>query len=62
MKVCAKRFASHREHAQEDRSFYHNLTPTQRLQIWLEICRFDRLNAPEFRLQRVSRVTPLRGR
>jgi hypothetical protein len=58
----ARVFRSFQEEEEADRTFYQNLTPAERLKIWLKLCRFDRLNEPEQRLQRVCRITPLRGR
>lgn len=62
MERVAQKFESFGEEAVADREFYRKLSPAQRLKVWLEICRFDRLNEPEQRLQRVYRVTPLGGR
>ena len=62
MKRVAHKFRSFQEEAAADRAFYRGLTPAERLKIWLQICRFDLLNAPEQRLQRVYRITPLGGR
>jgi len=62
MERVARKFESFGGEAAADREFYRKLSPAERLKIWLEICRFDRLNEPEQRLQRVYRVTPLGGR
>lgn len=62
MKLVARKYVSFEEEAAADREFYRAMSPAERLKIWLQICRFDRLNAPEQRLQRVYRVTPLGGR
>jgi hypothetical protein len=59
MKRVARTFGSFEEENAADREFYRLLTPAERLKIWLQICRFDLLNAPEQRLQRVYRITPL---
>ena len=58
----ARKFASFKEEAAADREYYRSLSPAERLRIWLQICRFDLLDAPEQRLQRVYRITPLGGR
>ena len=55
-------FPSFKEAEKADREFYRSLTPAARLQIWFELCRFDRLDEPEHRLQRVYRIAPLGGR
>ena len=62
MERVARKFESFGEEAAADREFYRKMGPAERLKIWLKICRFDRLNEPEQRLQRVYRVTPLGGR
>lgn len=62
MERVARKFASFKDEADADRAFYRSLPPAERLKIWLGICRFDLLNAPERRLQRVYRITPLGGR
>ena len=62
MERVARKFESFGEEAAADREFYRTLSPAERLKMWLKICRFDRLNEPEQRLQRVYRVTPLGGR
>jgi hypothetical protein len=62
MKRVARSFRSFEEENAADREFYRRMTPAERLKIWLQICRFDLLNAPEQRLQRVHRITPLGGR
>ncbi len=62
MKKVASKFRSFAEQEEADREFYRRLTPSERLKIWLRLCRFDRLDAPEHRLQRVYRVAPLGGR
>lgn len=62
VKRVAAKFQTFEEHEEADRQFYRRLTPSERLRIWLQICRFDRLDAPEFRLRRVYRVAPLGGR
>ena len=55
-------FRNFKEAEEADRDFYRSLTPAERLEIWLELCRFDRLDEPEHRLQRVYRIAPLGGR
>ena len=62
MERVARKFESFGEEAAADREFYRKMNPAERLKVWLKICRFDRLNEPEQRLQRVYRVTPLGGR
>ena len=62
MERVARKFESFGEEAAADREFYRKLSPAERLKIWLKICRFDRLNEPKQRLQRVYSVTPLGGR
>ena len=54
-------FRNFKEAEEADREFYRNLTPAERLKIWLELCHFERLDEPEQRLQRVYRVAPLAG-
>jgi hypothetical protein len=54
-------FRNFKEAEEADRDFYRNLTPAERLQIWFELCHFDRLDEPEQRLQRVYRIAPLAG-
>ena len=61
MERIARTFRSFEEESAADREFYRRLTPAERLKIWLQICRFDLLDAPEQRLQRVYRLTPLGG-
>jgi hypothetical protein len=58
MERIARTFRSFEEENAADREFYRRLTRAERLTIWLQICRFDLLNAPEQRLQRVYRITP----
>jgi hypothetical protein len=55
-------FRNFQEAEEADRYFYRSLTPDERLKIWFELCRFDRLDEPEHRLQRVYRIAPLGGR
>ena len=62
MERVARKFESFGKEAAADREFYRKMSPAERLKVWLKICRFDRLNEPEQRLQRVYRVTPLGGR
>ncbi len=57
MERIARTFRSFEEENAADREFYRRLTPAERPTIWLQICRFDLLNAPEQRLQRVYRIT-----
>ena len=59
MERIARTFRSFEEENAADREFYRRLTPAERLKIWLQICRFDLLDAPAQRLQRVYRITPL---
>jgi len=54
-------FRNFKEAEEADRDFYRNLTPAERLKIWFELCRFERLDEPEHRLQRVYRIAPLAG-
>jgi hypothetical protein len=54
-------FRNFKEAEEADRDFYRNLTPAERLKIWFELCRFERLDEPEQRLQRVYRIAPLAG-
>ena len=54
-------FRNFKEAEEADREFYRNLTPAERLKIWLELCHFERLDEPEQRLQRVYRIAPLAG-
>ncbi|MEX1110586.1 MAG: hypothetical protein WEB31_02175 [Chthoniobacterales bacterium] len=61
MERIARTFRSFEEENAADREFYRRLTPAERLKTWLQICRFDLLSAPEQRLQRVCRITPLGG-
>ena len=56
----AKKFPSFSAHEKEDNRFYRELGSVERLKIWLQLCRFDRNDAPGKRLKRVYRVTPLR--
>lgn len=62
MKRVGRKFRSFAEQETADREFYRSLTPAERLKIWLQLCRFDLLDAPDKRLQRVYRVAPLGGR
>jgi len=55
-----KVFLSFASHARENRRFYRSLTSAESLKIWLELCRFDKNDAPGKRLKRVYRITPLR--
>jgi hypothetical protein len=58
----ARVFRSFKEAEEADREFYRNLTPTERIEIWCDLCRFNDLDEPEHRLQRVYRIAPLGGR
>jgi hypothetical protein len=61
MERIARTFRSFEEENAADREFYRRLTPAERLKIWLQICRFDLLNAPEQRFKKVYRIAPLGG-
>jgi hypothetical protein len=56
----AKIFPSFSAHEKEDSRFYRELGSAERLKIWLQLCRFDRNDAPGKRLKRVYRIAPLR--
>lgn len=56
----AKVFHSFASHDRENQRFYRSLTSTESLRIWLELCRFDRNDAPGKRLKRVFRIVPLK--
>ena len=62
MDRVVRKFFSFAEQEAADREFYRGLTPAERLKIWMQLCRFDLLDAPDKRLQRVYRVAPLGGR
>jgi len=54
-----KVFLSFASHARENRRFYRSLTSAESLKIWLELCRFDKNDAPGRRLKKVWRMVPL---
>lgn len=60
MAKIAKIFLSFASHERENHCFYRSLPPAESLKIWLELCRFDKNDAPGKRLKRVYRITPLR--
>lgn len=60
MAKTAKLFSSFSVHEKEDNRFYRSLSSAERLKIWLQLCRFDRNDAPGKRLKRVYRITSLR--
>jgi len=60
MAKVAKIFRSFSSHERDNQRFYRSLPPAESLKIWLELCRFDKNDAPRKRLKRVYRITPLR--
>ena len=56
----AKLFRSFTSHDRENQRFYRSLTSAESLKIWLELCRFDKNDAPGKRLKRVFRIVPLK--
>ena len=55
-----KLFRSFTSHDRENQRFYRSLTSAESLKIWLELCRFDKNDAPGKRLKRVFRIVPLK--
>lgn len=45
-------FRNFKEAEEADRDLYRNLTPAERLKIWFELCRFDRLDEPKHRIKK----------
>ena len=60
MAKVAKIFRSFASHDRANQRFYRLLTSAESLKIWLELCRFDKNDAPGKRLKRVYRIAPLR--
>jgi hypothetical protein len=58
MARVAKVFRSFASHDRETQRFYRSLTSAESLKIWLELCRFDKNDAPRKRLKRVFRIVP----
>ena len=56
----AKLFRSFASHDRENQRFYRSLTSAESLKIWVELCRFDKNDAPGKRLKRVFRIVPLK--
>jgi hypothetical protein len=56
----AKLFRSFASHDRENQRLYRSLTSAESLKIWLELCRFDKNDAPGKRLKRVFRIVPLK--
>ena len=56
----ANLFRSFTSHDRENQRFYRSLTSAESLKIWLELCRFDKNDAPGKRLKRVFRIVPLK--
>ena len=56
----AKLFQSFAFHDRANQRFYRSLTSAESLKIWLELCRFDKNDAPGKRLKRVFRIIPLK--
>lgn len=52
-------FRDFKEAEEADREFYRDLSPAERFRMWCELCRFDLLDEPEHRLQRIYRIAPL---
>jgi len=59
MAKVAKVFRSFASHDRENRRFYRSLPSAESLKIWLELCRFDKNDAPRRRLKKVWRMVPL---
>ena len=53
-------FQSFASHDRANQRFYRSLTSAEGLKIWLELCRFDKNDAPGKRLKRVLRIVPLK--
>jgi hypothetical protein len=60
MAKVAKVFRSFASHDRENQRFYGSLTSAESLKIRLELCSFDKNDAPRKRLKRVFRIVPLR--
>jgi hypothetical protein len=55
----AKIFRSFASHERKNQRFYRSLPSAESLKIWLELCRFDKNDAPGKKLKRVYRIVPL---
>jgi hypothetical protein len=58
MARVAKVFRSFASHDRETQRFYRSLTSAESLKIWLELCRFDKNDAPGKRLTEFSELFP----